>query len=121
MYVYAPFVCCRGQKKELDPLELKLKMIVSHYFYAGNQTQGLCKSNKHSWPLSYHFIPSYLFLCKVSHWDLEHMNSASLVVQWNLSILPSLLPWFWDSKYVPPCPAVYIGARNWKQVLMLTQ
>lgn len=37
---------CRGQKRASDPLELKLRMVVSHQVGAGNRTQVLCKSNK---------------------------------------------------------------------------
>jgi hypothetical protein len=33
----------RVQKRALDPLELKLQMVVSHNVGAGNQTPVLCK------------------------------------------------------------------------------
>lgn len=38
----------RRQKRALDPLGLQLQMTVGYQVSAGNQTQVLCKSNKHS-------------------------------------------------------------------------
>lgn len=42
----------RAQKKVLDPLELELWVLVSHYVGAGNRVQVLCKSNKSSKPMT---------------------------------------------------------------------
>lgn len=35
-----------GKKRELDPLELELQIILSQHVRGGNQTQVSCKSNK---------------------------------------------------------------------------
>lgn len=45
--VWEPFVCCvhRGQKRELNPLELQLKLAVSCYPGAGNRTRILWNSS----------------------------------------------------------------------------
>ena len=47
MYSYVSRVpdTLRGQKRELDPLELELNMILSHHVGAGNGTQVLWKSS----------------------------------------------------------------------------
>jgi hypothetical protein len=37
-----------GQKKALDPLELKLQVVASLCVGVKNQTRVFCKSNKHS-------------------------------------------------------------------------
>lgn len=34
----------RGQKKSLDPVELELRMVVSHQMSAGNQSHVFCKN-----------------------------------------------------------------------------
>ena len=41
-----------GQKRVLEPVELRLQMVVSHHVDAGNQSQVLCKSSQCSYPLS---------------------------------------------------------------------
>lgn len=61
MYVLHMVICMRvlhmmsgasgGQNWVLDPLELELKMVVSHNVSAGNRTQVLCESNTCSQPL----------------------------------------------------------------------
>lgn len=52
MYVCMSTGCvchgCGGQKKVLDPLKLKLSMIVSYHVGAGYQTMILCKKSKSS-------------------------------------------------------------------------
>lgn len=42
-----------GQKRVLDPLELELRMAVSHHVGSGNWTWVLCKSIKCSWLRSF--------------------------------------------------------------------
>lgn len=37
---------CRGEKRASDPLELEIKMTVSHHVSAKNRTAVLCKENK---------------------------------------------------------------------------
>lgn len=47
MYVPHMYVCaCRGQKREWDPLELELWIILNLQMSAGNQTQVPCRSSK---------------------------------------------------------------------------
>lgn len=42
-------VVCRGQKKELDPLELELQVVLSPHMGVENQTKlVLCSLSKHS-------------------------------------------------------------------------
>lgn len=50
MYVHHTCVsgAPRGQKKEMDPLELKLRAVVSHQVGALSQTQGLWKKQQAS-------------------------------------------------------------------------
>lgn len=37
---------CRDQKSVSDPLELELRMVVSHHVDVGTQTWNLCKSKR---------------------------------------------------------------------------
>lgn len=39
-----PGIYGKGQKRVLDPLEVKLKMVISHCLGIENQTQDLCKT-----------------------------------------------------------------------------
>lgn len=50
MYVCVPCKCSayRGQKRELESLEVGLQIVVSHHVGVGNQTQFLWKTSQSS-------------------------------------------------------------------------
>jgi hypothetical protein len=58
---------CRGQRKESDPLEPELRMVVSCLVGAGNQTWVLWKSNLEHWTISpahcEDFLKKWLCVC----------------------------------------------------------
>ena len=51
-FIYVCYSACGNLKKVLDYLKLELQEFVCYHVGAGNQTQILSNSNKHSGPLS---------------------------------------------------------------------
>lgn len=47
---------CMGQKRPLDPLGLKLHVVLSHHVGAGNRNRVLCQGGKCSFLLSHFSI-----------------------------------------------------------------
>jgi hypothetical protein len=57
MEVCAVCLSHRGHKKALNPLDMELWSVVSHYVGVRNQTLVLCKSSKYPYLLSQAFSP----------------------------------------------------------------
>lgn len=102
IYLCAPCACLvsRGQKKVLDPLNLKLQTSVGHCVDAGNQTQVICKRGQFSEHLSH-------FSEHLSHFSSPQPQFFLLSRQtlYQLSYLPQLL----ETVLLPRLPNVSLA------------